>query len=44
MHLLLSLYKFCQKDEEFPKELEPKPAAIYFLKYYSEFFYEENII
>ena len=33
MNLLLSLYKFCQKDEEFPKELEPKPAVIYFLKY-----------
>ena len=33
MHLLLSLYKFCEKDEEFPQILDPKPAAIYFLKY-----------
>ena len=40
MHLLLSLYKFCQKDEEFPKELEPKPAAIYFLKYLKDGYME----
>ena len=33
MHLLLSLYKFCEKDEEFPQILNPKPSAIYFLQY-----------
>ena len=40
MHLLLSLYKFCQKDEEFPKELNPKPAAVYFLKYLKDGYLE----
>ena len=33
MHLLLSLYKFCEKDDVFPKMLNPKPSVIYFLKY-----------
>ena len=33
MHLLLSLYKFCEKDDEFPSELNAKPAVVYFMKY-----------
>ena len=33
MNLLLSLYKFCERDEAFPLELNPKPAVIYFLNY-----------
>ena len=40
MHLLLSLYKFCEKDEEFPKILDPKPAALYFLKYLKDGYLE----
>ena len=40
MHLLLSLYKFCEKDEEYPKNLNPKPSAIYFLKYLKDGYLE----
>ena len=47
MNLLLSLYKFCQKDEQFPKSLNPKPSAIYFLKYLRDGYLEtksENLL
>ena len=40
MHLLLSLYKFCEKDEEFPKILDPRPAAKYFLRYLKDGYLE----
>ena len=40
MHLLLSLYKFCEKDEEFPKILDPKPSATYFLKFLKDGYLE----
>ena len=33
IHLMLSLYKFCEKDDEFPSELDAKPAVVYFIKY-----------
>ena len=33
MNLLLSLYKFCERDEIFPLELDPKPSVLYFLNY-----------
>ena len=40
MHLLLSLYNFCEKDEEYPKDLDPKPSVIYFLKYLKQGYLE----
>ena len=33
MNLLLSLYKFCEKDDIFPPELNPKYSVYYFLNY-----------
>ena len=42
MHLLLSLYKFCEKDEQFPSELNAKPAVVYFLKYLKIGYLETN--
>ena len=36
MHLLLSLYKFCEQNQDFPKELNPKPSVLFFLKYVKE--------
>ena len=33
MNLLLSLYKFCERDEIFPLELNPKASVLYFLNY-----------
>ena len=33
MNLLLSLYKFCEKDDIFPLELNPKYSVYYFLNY-----------
>ena len=40
MNLLLSLYKFCERDEAFPLELNPKPSVIYFLNYLSNGYLE----
>ena len=42
MNLLLSLYKFCERDEVFPPELNPKPAVFYFLNYLKNGYYETN--
>ena len=40
MNLLLNLYKFCEKDEEYPSELEQKPTVLYFLNYLKNGYYE----
>ena len=40
MNLLLSLYKFCERDEVFPPELNPKPAVYYFLNYLKNGYFE----
>ena len=40
MNLLLSLYKFCERDEVFPPELNPKPAVFYFLNYLKNGYFE----
>ena len=47
MNLLLSLYKFCERDEAFPPELNPKPAVFYFLRYLQNGYLEtksENLL
>ena len=40
MNLLLSLYKFCEKDEAFPPELNPKSSVFYFLNYLKSGYFE----
>ena len=40
MNLLLSLYKFCEKDEAFPPELNPKSSVFYFLNYLKNGYFE----
>ena len=40
MNLLLSLYKFCERDEAFPLELNPKPSVMYFLNYIKNGYFE----
>ena len=42
MHLLLSLYKFCEQNQDFPKELNPKPSVLFFLKYVKEGYNESK--
>ena len=47
MNLLLSLYKFCEKDEIFPLELNPKTSVIYFINYLNNGYIEtksENLL
>ncbi len=34
------MYKFCEKEEEFPKILDPKPSATYFLKFLKDGYLE----